>query len=90
MNSNEGTNEGAIETKEEDEPSTKTRVKTPEQIKKMHDELKQIQQEYYNLYKAINKNDVTKINKRLAESKDLKDLQYAKRAFKNFKNNHNI
>ena len=34
MNSNEGTNEGAIETKEEDEPSTKTRVKTPEQIKK--------------------------------------------------------
>ena len=68
----------------------KTRVKTPEQIKKMHDELKQIQQEYYNLYKAINKNDLTKINKRLMESKDLKDLQYVKRAFKNFKNKHDI
>ena len=56
----------------------------------MHDELKQIQQEYYNLYKAINKNDLTKINKRLMESKDLKDLQYVKRAFKNFKNKHNL
>ena len=56
----------------------------------MHDELKQIQQEYYNLYKTINKNDVTKINKRIMESKDLKDLQYVKRAFKNFKNKHDI
>ena len=56
----------------------------------MHDELKQIQQEYYNLYKTINKNDVTKINKRLMESKDLKDLKYVKRALKIFKNKHNI
>ena len=56
----------------------------------MHDELKQIQQEYYNLYKSMNNNDVTKINKRIMESKDLKDLQYVKRAFKNFKNKHDI
>ena len=90
QSNNMNSNEGANETKEEDEPSTKTRVKTPEQIKKMHDELKQIQQEYYNLYKAINKNDLTKINKRLMESKDLKDLKYVKRAFKNFKNKHDI
>ena len=34
QSNNMNSNEGANETKEEDEPSTKTRFKTPEQIKK--------------------------------------------------------
>ena len=53
----------------------------------MHDELNQIQQEYSKLYKTVHKNDITKINKRIIDAKDLKDMRYIKRAFKEFKKN---
>ena len=81
--------------KKDDKPTElkipkKPRVKTKEEIKEKHDELNQIQQEYSNLYKQIHKNDVTNINKRIIDAKDLKDIIYIKRAYKNFKKKHNI
>ena len=80
------------ETKEDDKPTKliipkKPRVKTKEEIKRKHDELNQIQEEYSNLCKTIHKNDVTKINRRIIDAKDLKDMKYIKSAFKAFKKN---
>jgi len=95
QSNNMNSNQGVYETKEDDKPTEliipkKRRVKTKEEIKDKHDELKQIQEEYYNLYKQIHKNDVTNINKRIIDAKDLKDIIYIKRAYKNFKKKHNI
>ena len=92
---NMNTNQGVYETKEDDKPTEliipkKRRVKTKEEIKDKHDELKQIQEEYSNLYKQIHKNDVKNINKRIIDAKDLKDIIYIKRAYKNFKKKYNI
>jgi len=79
QSNNMNTNQGVYKTKEDDKPTEliipkKRRVKTKEEIKDKHDELKQIQEEYYNLYKQIHKNDVTNINKRIIDAKDLKDI----------------
>ena len=76
QSNNMNTNQGVYETKEDDKPTEliipkKPRVKTKEEIKRKHDELNQIQEEYSNLYKQIHKNDVTKINKRIIDAKNL-------------------
>jgi hypothetical protein len=95
QSNNMNNNQGVYETKEDDKATEliipkKRRVKTKEEIKDKHDELNQIQEEYSNLYKTIHKNDVTKINKRIIDAKDLKDIIYIKRAYKNFKKKYNI
>ena len=54
---------------------------------KENHELSQIQHEYFILYKTLNRNDISKINKNIIESKDLK---YVKKAFRNFKRKNNI
>jgi len=95
QSNNINSNQGVYETKEDDKPTEliipkKRRVKTKEEIKDKHDELKQIQEEYSNLYKQIHKNDVKNINKRIIDAKDLSDIIYIKRAYKNFKKKYNI
>ena len=95
QSNNMNTNQGVYETKEDDKPTKliipkKPRVKTKEEIKRKHDELNQIQEEYSNLYKQIHKNDVKNINKRIIDEKDLSDIIYIKRAYKNFKKKYNI
>ena len=95
QSNNMNTNQGVYETKEDDKATEliipkKKRVKTKEEIKDKHDELKQIQEEYSNLYKQIHKNDVKNINKRIIDAKDLSDIIYIKRAYKNFKKKYNI
>ena len=49
--------------------------------------LSQLQHEYFVLNKTINRNDISKINKKIIESKDLK---YVKKAFRHFKRKNNI
>ena len=79
QSNNMNTNQDVYGTKEDDKETEliipkKRRVKTKEEIKDKHDELKQIQEEYSNLYKQIHKNDVTNIYKRIIDAKDLKDI----------------
>ena len=60
QSNNINTNQGVYETKEDDKPTEliiqeKRRVKTKEEIKRKHDELNQIQQEYSNLKMMLQK-----------------------------------